>query len=119
MLLEKIKSTLQPEPRAIATAATFEEFIKVSKISMADLKYNLEFLSKAQSDDEAPNITARRKTCAEIAALIDENDGFKNYNAWGAWVLCLEREVYGGDDSPRTAAMLETARREYREIYNK
>jgi hypothetical protein len=126
MLIEKIKTTLQPEGRAIATANSFRQFLEQnssSKFSALDsgmLKASLIYLSRPKQDDEHPAVSARRKTCGEVAALINGNATEINVGAWREWVKYCEMQANtsNDDDRPRWSAMAATAEREYNELRN-
>ena len=119
--LVKIKSLLQPEARALATAASFELFQSVTGISESNLKEGLLFLSKSDKENEPGNIISRRATCKEVADLIpsDQTRGdITCVQAWGKWVeyLSAQINIVPDEQKGRYAAMLATAKRELEEL---
>lgn len=69
-----IEAGLTPEGRASATALTFRQLGESAAsdlpLTPADLVAGLELLVEPRAAEELPQVTARRKTCAEIAELL-------------------------------------------------
>jgi len=121
-ITQLIASTLQPQGRAEATAATFTTFFNVvdTAITEAQFKAALLHLSQPKSEDEPPHISARRKTCAEIAELCNvEAATFMPNRAWHLWATHLEGSIVLANETekPRLSAMFETAKRELKELF--
>ena len=126
MLIEKIKTTLQPEGRAIATANSFQQFLeqnsnsKFFQLDGGSLKASLNYLAISKQEDEHPAILARRRTCGEVANLIDDNATNPSASAWREWVnYCqMQASTVLDEDRPRWSTMAATAEREYNELRN-
>lgn len=120
-IIESIKTSLLPEGRATATAATFELFMSVTGISESNLKDGLLFLSASDKENEEGHIMARRATCKEVADLIAPElarGSVTATQAWGKWVDHLRNqvEIVPNDQKGRYSAMLATAERELKEL---
>lgn len=120
--IEKIRTTLQPKARAEATAATFEDFIKTTQIEPLALKRGLLELETPRPND-APYIAARRRTCGELAQLINGNAVgsmeylHKSVDAWDRWFLINRSQLNKSTESnPRLSAISDTADRELSEL---
>lgn len=108
-----------PEARATAAATTFDQLAEIVggdlPLSIADLSVGLKLLSTSRSEAEAPNIAARRRTCAEIAALLGAGDGLGDPRRLAA-VFRAVAERYATSVDPRHAAIRTTATREAGEL---
>jgi len=116
-----IKTTLRPEARGIATAASFELFFNnAPSLNEGSLDKALRVLSTAKAEGEAGSIAGRRSTCAEIAALTDGRGGSIEMavKGWGEWVSYLQAQIttVPDDQKGRFSAMLATAERELAEL---
>lgn len=121
--LTAIRTILQPQARAEATAAIFADFIATTQIEPLALKRGLLELETPRANP-AQNIAARRRTCGELAQLIDGNAVCNTSHlvsavqSWSLWVHRLtERLRYETPGNlPRLNSVLETATREYHEL---
>lgn len=112
---------MQPEGRAMATAATFELFMSVTGISESNLKEGLLFLSASDNENEPCHVVGRRATCKEVAYLIAPNQPrgeVTTTQAWEKWATYLVQQVdcVPDDQKGRYSAMLATAEREFAEL---
>ena len=71
-------------------------------------------------EDDAPNVTARRKTCEEVAALIDAPIGNFAPTAWRIWGQHNENAalICPQEEKGRYIAIAATAQREFEELRN-
>ena len=120
LILERIKSKLQPEGRALATAATCElHFNNAPSLTEGVLNKAMLILAKAKAENEAGNVAGRRATCAEIADLTAGDGDIANaIAAWNEWVsyLTAQMGVVPEEQKGRFSAMLATAERELAEL---
>ena len=120
-IVSSIKTTLQPEGRAIATAASFELFFNnAPSLNEGSLDKALRILATSKNENEIPPLAARRATCAEIANLTDGRGGSIEtaVKAWAEWVAYLTAQIatVPDDQKGRYSAMLATAERELAEL---
>jgi hypothetical protein len=117
-ITEKIANSLQPQGRAAATAATFTLFFDETGYNEGQAKFVLNALSAPKDGDE-PSVTALRKTCGEIAALIDATpEKHDIIDGFAKWVLFIKKCYKGTNNTDlRLYAMLETAERELKELF--
>ncbi|MCP4148082.1 MAG: hypothetical protein GY757_10075 [bacterium] len=107
---EKVEKNLKPEGRATATAKTLEQLFFKVDCSLGDLGAAWAALAEGKVTDDPPT-TARRKTCAELAALVDgDGDAAKAVNTWTAWIN------HFGLSDPRHMSMNKTFTRELNEL---
>jgi hypothetical protein len=112
-----VRTTLQPEGRANATASTLEQlFTLTPNQNLADLAAAWQFLSMAQDTHESGPVVSRRKTCADLAQVATDlgfvgGDAKRAIPAWEAW-----GNAFTGSNDPRQAAMTETFAREVSEL---
>lgn len=118
-----------PPGRRAATAATFEQVAEIAgdlPLSRADARAGFDRLSIRPVDrtDEPANVTARRKTCGEIAALITADSlAYEDAGDLGgaeperlAAVMDAIASLYVEATDRRQAAMRDTAVREAQEL---
>ena len=111
-IIIKIKNGLVPVARANAVAKTFEELFSISSISEGSLKRALNILSVPRGTEEDAGILGRRKTCREIADLLEEESDSTNVvEVWNAWL-----NAFATSNDPRHAAMAKTFEREQAEL---
>lgn len=114
---EKIATGLAPEGRGSATAKTFRELGDSAgdlPLTPADLVAGLDLVAQPQDAEEPAPIAARRKTCAEIAALlrpVATGDAQRL-----AVVLRAIQSHFGRSKDERQLAIAATAGREASEI---
>lgn len=119
-LIANVKTRLQPEPRAQATANTLEQlstYIPVD-VTLADLVLGWRVLSRPAQPQEDIATERRRKTCDELADLASElTSGQGNLQraikTWEAWSKMFE---YRAEGDPRQNAMVKTFTRELSEL---
>lgn len=114
-----IKATLAPEPRAIATGRSFEEFFaNCGEVSEADFGAACTALSIPKPTDDGPT-SGRRKTVGEIAGLCIGGGSAKNAaKNWQAFAVHCQKQAETAPEETRGryANMAETATREAAEL---
>jgi hypothetical protein len=131
-IVEKIKVGLQPQGRAIATAASFELFLTYAELDETQLVAALNVLSNPLDFDTEISVVKRRQTLEEIVTIfnpaathkpsVTKDDFITSKNAirngWIKWVafLNVEKDIVPVDQKNRYLAMLETAERELYEL---
>jgi hypothetical protein len=116
-IADLVASNLQPEGRAQAIASTLRQIGEIAgeePILPEDVQAALNYLSTPKDGDDAP-ISARRRTCAEIATLLapaSTSPGFGRY----AVICLLVADAFDTSTDPRQQAMAKTATREAEEL---
>lgn len=117
-IAKKIETTLLPEGRGKATAASFSEFISISCISRNGLEFGLKYLSAHRAEDDA-RACQRRSTLAEVLESLPY-EKFVSPNigdaiiGWWKWLSHL-KNLPNKDN--RSLAMQEAAQRECEELW--
>jgi hypothetical protein len=113
-----VRTTLQPEPRANATASTLEQLgaLVPEYVILADLAVAWQAIADNAVDGEDIPVQKRRETCGELAHLATlftdlAGDISNACDAWEAWIA-----VFSGVDDPRQQAMAKTFARELNEL---
>jgi TIR domain len=119
-LIANVKTRLQPEPRALATATTLEQlstYIPVD-VTLADLVLGWRVLSRPAQPQEDIATERRRTTCSELADLASgltsgQGNLQRAIKTWDAWSKMFE---YRAEGDPRQNAMVKTFTRELSEL---
>ncbi len=131
LLIANVRTQLQPEPRAQATANTLEQlstYIPVD-VALADLVLGWRVLSRPAQPQEDIATERRRKTCGELADLASPLTSGQGHleraiRTWEAWSKMFayrenpERnpEAIQDENDPRRNAMTKTFTRELSEL---
>ncbi|MDQ2904237.1 MAG: toll/interleukin-1 receptor domain-containing protein [Chloroflexota bacterium] len=120
-LIAVVKSRMQPEPRALATANTLQQLsiFTPHDVTLADLIMGWRTLSQTAQQGEEPAVSQRRVTCNELATLAsqfttEQGSLTQAVKTWQAWLEFFENRGTAGD--PRQAAMIKTFARELAEL---
>jgi hypothetical protein len=109
-----IRPGLEPQGRAAAVAATFRQLAdspaRDLPLTPADLVAGLEILVAPRAAEEPAQVTARRKTCEEIAELLRPVPAGEPRHLASMFQAVARHFARSGD--PRQAAIMATAARE-------
>jgi len=131
LLIANVRTQLQPEPRAQATANTLEQlstYIPVD-VTLADLVLGWRVLSRPAQPQEDIATERRRTTCGELADLASPlisgqgnlQQAIKTWDAWSKMFAYREGpgrnpEAIQDENDPRRNAMTKTFTRELSEL---
>jgi len=131
LLIANVRTKLQPEPRAQATANTLEQlstYIPVD-VTLADLVLGWRVLSRPAQPQEDIATERRRTTCGELADLASPlisgqgnlQQAIKTWDAWSKMFAYREGpgrnpEAIQDETDPRRNAMTKTFTRELSEL---
>lgn len=119
-----IEANLAPAGRGKATAASFSDFLQSVEITEEQFAVGMYWLSEPVPGKTDPEkVASRRKTCAEIYALLGvdaeahiHSVGAATYESWKRWASILEARASETQDD-RLNAMYATAQRERDELF--
>lgn len=123
-----VETTLQPEPRGKATAATLREIADLLPPDMVLFPLDIaQAMAKVGEprDDRDPRVTSRRRTCVEISEAIQRNHrkgvvGNLPHDEPALWrwrrALDVVVKRWSGNEDARLAAIAATAARELCEL---
>lgn len=117
-----VAARLLPEARGAATGNTLIQIATIGgdlPLTPADLVAGLIAIARHRSDDDAPAVAQRRRTCADVAALLSIVDGADadagDPKRWAA----VQRAIalaWAASSDDRQAAIAATAAREAAEL---
>jgi hypothetical protein len=120
-LIANVKTRIEPEPRALATATTLEQLSTYipADVTLADLVLGWRTLSRPTQPNEDIATERRRATCGELADLAsplatEQGNLEQAIKTWRAWSKMFEYRAQ--DNDPRQIAMTKTFTRELSEL---
>jgi len=114
-LQESVRVNVQPEGRAnamIGTLGQLESSVP-DGVTLPDIVKGWQIIAWPREGDDG-RITARRRTCDELARLAEvepSSSSAKAIETWAAW-----QKAFEGSSDPRQAAMAATFGRELEEL---